>query len=36
MKQNESWDELWSEPRSALERAAPLFALGLALLIAWL
>jgi hypothetical protein len=36
MKNSESWDDEWFEPRSSLERAAPLLALGLALLIAWL
>jgi hypothetical protein len=36
MKPIDSWDELWSEPTSTLERAAPFVAFGLALLIAWL
>lgn len=36
MKHVESWDQLCSEPNTPLERAAPLLALGLALLLAWL
>lgn len=36
-KRIDEWDELWSvEPVSKAERLAPLIALGVALLIAWL
>lgn len=36
IKHVESWDEQWAEPKTKLERVAPLFALALAVLIAWL
>ncbi len=36
MKNIESWDEEWFEAQSPLERAAPILALGVALLLAWI
>jgi hypothetical protein len=36
MKQMDSWDDDWFQPHGRLERAAPLLAIGVALLLAWL
>lgn len=34
MRRIEEWNELWSEPKTRVDRAAPLLALALAVLIA--
>lgn len=36
MKRIDGWEELCEEPKTRVERYAPLFALGLALLITWM
>jgi hypothetical protein len=36
MKHIDEWNQVWSEPSTRLERFAPLVAVGIAVVIAWL